>query len=150
MNTVPEEGKLYLLPPYLWIWLIIFVATFPFNLNYLQILLSDVFSTTPLPGEDILPFGFLLRMANFVELFPLLIIIIGVLSLAVPSISDRTYGGSMASRTTFRSQPSWRSPRLSGITCPMYLYRTTRYAEIRSLSSILLVFGRRVWDSWGV
>jgi len=86
MNTVPEEGKLYLLPPYLWIWLIIFAATFPFNLNYLQILLSDVFSTTPLPGEDILPFGFLLRMANFVELFPLLIIIIGVLSLAAPSI----------------------------------------------------------------
>ncbi|WP_054847800.1 hypothetical protein [Methanoculleus chikugoensis] len=60
--------------------------TLPFNLTFLQILLSDVFSTTPLPGEDILPFGFLLRMANFVELFPLLIIIIGVLSLAAPSI----------------------------------------------------------------
>ncbi|MCM2466912.1 M48 family metalloprotease [Methanoculleus oceani] len=86
MNIVPEEGKLYLLPPYLWIWLIIFIATFRFNLNFLLILLSDMLSTTPLPGEELVPFGFLFRLANFFEIFPLLIIIIGVLSLVAPSI----------------------------------------------------------------
>lgn len=95
MSTVPEGGRLPL-PPYLWIWLIIFIVTFPFNLNFLQILLSDIFSPVPLPGEEVLPFGFLLRLANCVELFPLLLIIIGVLSLAVPSIRQsylqRKYG----------------------------------------------------------
>lgn len=84
---MPEKmERLYPLPPYLWIWLIIFIATFPLSINTLLILFSDAFSSAPLPGEDILPFGSLLRLSNFAELSPMLVVIIGVLSLTMPSL----------------------------------------------------------------
>lgn len=96
MSTIPPEGILRPLPPYLWIWLIIFGATIPLNLNFIRILLTDVFSPAPIPGEEILPFGYLLRLTNCVELFPLLVLLIGVLSLVAPSVRHvylrRKYG----------------------------------------------------------
>ncbi len=86
MSDARRSGMMHPLPPYLWVWLIIFIVTFPLTVNTLQILFSDAFSAAPLPGEDILPLGFLLRLPNFAELFPMLVVIIGVLSLTLPSL----------------------------------------------------------------
>jgi hypothetical protein len=81
------------LPPWLWFWLILYLLTIPTQLALIQPRLADLFSATPLPGETLIPWLWILRLLNLVELFPVIVVFGGVLLIFLPAVRGRLVEG---------------------------------------------------------
>jgi len=84
MNGQARQADNLVLPPWLWLWLLFFFFSIPDKIITIQTRIVDLFSTNSLPGEDIFPLGILARLANFIELLPEIVLLLGVLTIFLP------------------------------------------------------------------
>lgn len=82
-----NESKLTsrVLPPWLWVWFIFYLIQLPAQVTFFWLpMLKDLFSQAPQTIDQLIPFVFLSRLSNLVELAPLFIVGLGVLSIFLP------------------------------------------------------------------
>lgn len=90
--TAPSEGSEQPVvgPDWLWFWLVLYLVSFPRQVVTVWLpMLQDLLSTRSGPGEALLPLTTVLRLANLAELVPLVLVALGVGSVALPKLRGR-------------------------------------------------------------